>query len=138
MLQLHEIAHYGRWFPYDGRILPYWWYDTFSDQVINIDDMSLNMNFSNVCEIDVGYCICEGKIPFFRVNIPELELKYANEFMRDKVPDMMRVNMEKMDYDFRKYIDENNLIAHWYKYELGVLLVEARKWCYDNNVPYIE
>ena len=73
-----------------------------------------------------------------RVNIPELELKYANEFMRDKVLDMVKVNMKKMDSDFGKYIDEKNLIAHWYRYELNVLLVEARKWCYDNNIPYIE
>lgn len=138
MMQMHEIAHYGRWYPFDGRILPYWWYDKFSEQAINIDELCLYMKYSNVNEIDVEDCLCAGKVPFFRVNIPELELKYAKVFMPEEVKIMMQLNMKEMDVYFCKCIEERNSIAHWYRYELDVLTVEARKWCRDNSIPYRE
>ena len=134
MVQIQQIAHYGRWYPYDGRIFPYWWYDTFSGRVINIDDVCMDMGYTDSRDVDVVSCMYEVKIPFFQVNIPELELKYAEEFMRTKVSDMMRMSTKEMDYTFGKYIDEYNLITHWYRYELDVLSKEARKWCNDNGI----
>lgn len=135
MMQMHEIAHYGRWFPFEGRILPYWWYDKYSERVISIDELCLYMKYSRVSEINVEDCLYAGKVPFFRVNIPELELKYAKVFMPEKVKIMMQLNMEEMDVFFRKCIEERNSTAHWYRYELDVLTVEARKWCHDNSIP---
>lgn len=138
MMKMHEIAHYGRWFPFENRIFPYWWYDKISEKVINIDELCSYMKYNGVNEIDVDDCLYAGKIPFFRVNIPELEFKYAKVFMSEQVRKMVKLNMEEMDVFFRKCIEEKNLTAHWYRYELNVLTAEARKWCHDNGIPYRE
>ena len=138
MMKMHEIAHYGRWFPFENRIFPYWWYDKISEKVINIDELCSYMKYNGVNEIDVEDCLYAGKIPFFRVNIPELEFKYAKVFMPEQVRKMVKLNMEERDVFFRKCVEEKNLTAHWYRYELNALTVEARKWCHDNGIPYQE
>lgn len=136
MIRIIDIAHYGRWFPYDGRSLPLWWFDTRTEKTVDIDEVCEMYGCKDVNDIDINICKRDGVIPYFRLDIPKLEMEYAKKYLPGEIKKMMEMDARSMDYDFGRIIEKYGLISDWYKYELKVLSDLARKWCEKNYIPF--
>lgn len=134
MIRLHDIIHYGEYYPEYGRTLPDWWYSTFEEKVISYDDLIEER----------GYSIESLKeqnqyIPLFQVNMFET----AKEFWESCVGKRKKAYQSPVDpglYDiqFRIFIEENHLEERWHQFLEKRLIDEAKKWCRYNSIPFIQ
>lgn len=136
MIRIADIAHYGRWFPYEGGSLPLWWFDVRTEKTVPIEEVHEMCGYNDINDIDADMCKEDGIIPYFRLDIPKLEMEYAKEFLPWEVKRMMEMDTRSMDYDFGRVIEKYGLESHWYNYELQALSDLARQWCGKNHIPF--
>lgn len=138
MIQIQDIAHYGRWFPYYKRDYGLWWFDKNTNEVISAEQLSAMFE----CDVhSLKDVITRNKgneyVALFRVDIPALEMKYAQTFLPKAEAKCLGIMQPKdMDYEFQVIIERNALIQHWYNYELDRLTSVAKQWCEQNRIVY--
>ncbi len=139
VIKIHNIAHYGRWFPYEKRTYPLWWFDSRFGKMIGADELCCLYGCSDPCELDAAECEYGGYISCFRVDIPELEIEYAGKYLSQaEQKSLLSLDRRSMDRLFRRIIEENGLTRHWYDYELAALSAAAEAWCVSNHIPYLK
>lgn len=133
-----EIAHYGRWFPYNNYKYPFWWFDQKYKRAVHIDTLCGIMGYKSADEINIDECRMAGYVPWFCLDIPALERKYASiYFPRQESKRLLEMDDRAMDFDFGRVIEELGLNKHWYEYELKALLSAAEAWCQENRINII-
>lgn len=138
MIQIQDIAHYGRWLPYYKRDYDLWWFDKNTNEVISAEQLSAMFE----CDVhSLKDVITRNKgneyVALFRVDIPALEMKYAQTFLPKAEAKCLGIMQPKdMDYEFQVIIERNALIQHWYNYELDRLTSVAKQWCEQNRIVY--
>ena len=75
----------------------------------------------------------------FRVDIPALEMKYAQVYLsRKTVKFLSQLSEEDMDREFLIAIEKEFLDTDWYRYELAHLSSAAEEWCKENHIRYTD
>ena len=136
MVRIQDIAHYGRWFP-DERDYTLWWFDREKEKMIDADKLCKFFN----CDVhSLDSILCENSdfyIACFRVDIPALELEYTCKYLGKRRAKNLREMDSKNRYrEFQTIIERENLVGHWYEYELKHLCGAAEQWCRTNHIPY--
>ena len=133
-----EIAHCGRWFPYNGYRHPFWWFDRKYKRAMHIDALCETMGYKSADGINVDECRMAGYIPWFCLDIPALERDYALTFFpKQESIRLLAMDDRTMDYDFGRVIEKLGMVGHWYAYELEALLSAAEAWRRENRINII-
>lgn len=137
MVNLTDIAHYGRWFPYYKRDYDLWWFDKENCKMIDAERMGIVFN----CDVhSLRHVISqygENYVACFRVDIPALEMEYARNYLSKEATNyLFRLSPKDMDREFQSIIEHEALVGHWYRYELAHLNSAAEQWCKDNHIQY--
>ena len=138
-MNIIDIAHYGRWYPYYEYAYPIWWFDKEKGEMLSIDDLCSIYGCKDVDELDFNECESSGFVACFRLDIPSLEREYAKVYIpkHDREP-LLKKDNKAMDYEFGRVIEVNGLTRHWYEYELKALISAARKWCKENGIYSVD
>ena len=84
MVSIKEIAHYGRWFPYCKTDYDLWWFDKKKCQMIDAEKLGTVFD-CDVHSLRSVIAQCYGHyVPCFRVDIPALEMQYAQVYLSRK------------------------------------------------------
>lgn len=131
------MAHYGRYFSYDERKYPIWWYDYKAESRIFVEDLLRKCNIDDASKIDYEALKCEGFIPFFQLDILSLELEYADfKFDANENKILQSLGKEEFYYSFMRTIDLKRMRKDWYFNELNALSKEAENWAKENGISY--
>lgn len=136
MIQLRDIAHYGRWFPYYEREYDLWWFDKSADKVVSAEELS-EMLSCNVHSLKDALAEQENSdyLPLFRVDIPTLEMEYAQAYLSGaEVKRLKNMPAKDMDREFQIAIEQVASTQHWYHFELDRLCAAAKQWCEQNHI----
>lgn len=134
MIRLHEIIHYGEYYPEYGRVVPDWWYSVCEETVISLDDLIENRGYSmeSLKEQD-------QYIPLFQVNMFEAEKSFLENYIgKRQKPFQMPEDPESYDTQFRILIEKKHLEERWHQYLENQLVVEAENWCRYNSIPFVQ
>lgn len=139
MVSIKEIAHYGRWFPYCKTDYDLWWFDKKKSQMIDAEKLGSVFD-CDVHSLPSVIAQCYGHyVPCFRVDIPALEMKYAQVYLsRKTVKFLSQLSSEDMDREFLIAIEKEFLDTDWYRYELAHLSSAAEEWCKENHIRYTD
>lgn len=137
VVNIKDIAHYGRWFPFYKRDYDLWWFDKEKCQMIDAEKMGITFD----CDVHSLHNVisqCDGNyVACFRVDIPALEMEYARIYLSKEEADyLFKLSPKDMDREFQRIIEQEALVRHWYRYELARLSVAAEQWCKDNHIHY--
>lgn len=136
-MKLVDLAHYGRYYSYDKRRYPLWWYDCNSDKAIFIDDILKMTGIADAEVLDRALLKRNGFIPFFQFDILTLEMKYASERFNVKDYNVLKkLAGEEYDRAFMIALDSKQLLSDWYFYELDALIKSAIVWADKNRIHY--
>lgn len=139
MVNIKEIAHYGRWFPYCKTDYDLWWFDKKKSQMIDAEKLGSVFD-CDVHSLPSVIAQCYGHyVPCFRVDIPALEMKYAQVYLsRKTVKFLSQLSAKDMDREFLIVIEKEFLDTDWYRYELAHLSSAAEEWCKENHIRYTD
>ena len=71
-----EIAHYGRWFPYNDYKYPFWWFDQKYKRAVHIDTLCGIMGYKSADEINIDECRMAGYVPWFCLDVYKRQVEY--------------------------------------------------------------
>ena len=136
MVRIQDIAHYGCWFP-DERDYTLWWFDREKEKMIDADELCKLFN----CDVhSLNSILCDNSdfyIACFCVDIPAFELEYACKYLDKRLTkDLKEMDSNNRYREFQTIIERENLVSHWYEYELNHLCDAAEQWCRANHMPY--
>lgn len=116
MVSIKEIAHYGRWFPYCKTDYVLWWFDKKKSQMIDAEKLGSVFD-CDVQSLPSVIAQCYGHyVPCFRVDIPALEMKYAQVYLsRKTVKFLSQLSAKDMDREFLIAIEKEFLDTDWYR-----------------------
>lgn len=137
MLNINEIAYYGRYFSDEKNNHEIIWWLCLDDyKVYNSDLLLTDYSFKNIIEIKESSIF----IPFFKTDIIKLEKKFVdslnNKTVLKEFNKILVSNNNKYDLAFKKFIERTFLINSWNTFEKKQLISDAIVWCENNNIPY--
>lgn len=128
-MTIEELMYYGRYydFEYEGHHL--WWFDLNSETVHQFDE--LIKKFGYLSQDDI---ISSGLfIPLFETNIVNLEQEFL-KLNNYNIKQFELLDYPDFDTCFKVFVEKNNLLESWRKFENQRLYDDMMIWGKENGI----